>query len=229
MGIQPLHTIEEYWNTQPEKGGIFKPVRDAMSLKRYQQLKRYFYCFPNQPNPPSGTQPKLRPWEKVKTIANHLRQLFMTYWLAGRNLAIDEAMIGFLGRAKEIVHIPTKPTPTGYKVWAMADKGYTLNWLWHAPGEKTEDGPQGISPHLRKLGVNRTQQAVIQLLSTLPNHGKGHLVWLDNLFSSGRLFEILANQGIGAAGTVRCTKTKEEKKAEAALGIEEESEWVCTY
>ena len=67
-----------------------------------------------------------------------------------------------------------------------------------------------------KLGIQPTQQAVLHLLLGLPNLGKGHIAYLDNLFSSGRLFEILASLGIGAAGTVRCTKTKEEKAIEEA-------------
>jgi hypothetical protein len=39
----------------------------------------------------------------------------MTYWLVSRDVTVDKGIIGFMGRAKEIVHIPTKPTPTGYK------------------------------------------------------------------------------------------------------------------
>ena len=73
MGIQRLHTIEEYWNEDPEKGGLFPVVRKVMPLKRFQQLKRYFHCWPNKPDPPSGKQPKTRPWEKVALIADYLR------------------------------------------------------------------------------------------------------------------------------------------------------------
>ena len=122
-------------------------------------------------------------------------------------MAVDEAMIGFMGRAKEIIHVPTKPTPVGYKVWACADRGYTLNWLWHAPGERPINGPQGVPNSYLQYRINKTQTAVLHLLTTLPNQGKGHVTWLDNLFSSGRLFQLLANLGIGAAGTVRCTLT----------------------
>jgi len=53
----------------------------------------------------------------------------MVYWLASRDVAVDENMIGFMERAKEIVHISTKPTSTDYKIWCLADTEYVLNWL----------------------------------------------------------------------------------------------------
>lgn len=48
---------------------------------------------------------------------------------------------------------------------------------------------------------------VLQLLDNLEDHGVGHVAWVDNLFSSERLFAMLRDLGIGAAGTVRTTTT----------------------
>jgi hypothetical protein len=41
----------------------------------------------------------------------------MDIWKPGRDLAVDEIIIRYEGRAKEITIIPNKPTPTGFKVW----------------------------------------------------------------------------------------------------------------
>ena len=38
----------------------------------------------------------------------------------GRDLVVDEIIIRFEGRSKEITTIPNKPIPTGYKVWGAA-------------------------------------------------------------------------------------------------------------
>jgi len=46
-----------------------------------------------------------------------------------------------------------------------------------------------------------------------------HIVWLDNLFSSVKLFERLQTLGIGAAGTVRTTKTKREEMGDEEADI----------
>jgi hypothetical protein len=57
-------------------------------------------------------------------------------------LAVDEIIIRFEGRLKETITIPTKPIPTGYKVWGAAQRGFLIVWNWHIPGVKK--GPVGI-------------------------------------------------------------------------------------
>jgi hypothetical protein len=51
-------------------------------------------------------------------------------------LAIDEIIVRFEGRSKETTTVPNKPTPTGYKVWGAAQRGFLLVWNWHIPGQK---------------------------------------------------------------------------------------------
>ena len=35
-------------------------------------------------------------------------------------LAVDEIIIRYEGHAKETMTVPNKPTPTGFKVWGVA-------------------------------------------------------------------------------------------------------------
>ena len=42
-----------------------------------------------------------------------------------------------------------------------------------------------------------------------------HIVWLDNLFTSIRLFQRLQKEGIGGTGTVKTIKTKHKKQEES--------------
>jgi len=39
-----------------------------------------------------------------------------------------------MGRASEIVNIPLKPTPEGFKIWVLANEGYVLDWIYYAKG-----------------------------------------------------------------------------------------------
>ncbi|KAF2475600.1 uncharacterized protein BDR25DRAFT_213300, partial [Lindgomyces ingoldianus] len=50
----------------------------------------------------------------------------------GSHVAVDEAMVGFTGRTPEIVNIPSKPVPIGYKMWVLADQGYVFVVDWRA-------------------------------------------------------------------------------------------------
>ena len=37
---------------------------------------------------------------------------------------MDEIIVRYEGRAKETTTIPNKPTPTGFKVWGVAQRGF---------------------------------------------------------------------------------------------------------
>jgi hypothetical protein len=70
-------------------------------------------------------------------------------WKPGRDLAVDEIIVRFEGRSKETTTVPNKPTPTGYKVWGVAQRGFLILWNWHVPGAK--NGPIGVRTP-RELG-----------------------------------------------------------------------------
>ena len=50
----------------------------------------------------------------------------------------------------------------------------------------------------------------------MPNRGRGHCIWLDNLFTSKRLLSQLRKAGIGCAGTCRTTKCKTQNETAAS-------------
>jgi transposase IS4-like protein len=205
MGCQPLKSIKEYWNTNPENGAVFDLIRRAMGLVRWEQIHRYFYV--NNP----GT-PNLRPFDKMDQLADTLRERFWRYMKPGSDVAIDECIEGFEGRAKECVNIPSKPTPIGFKQWVLASDGYVFDWLWHARGSGKRDGPQGLDRTWVDEGFSATQAVVLTLMRRMGDQGLGHTVWLGNLFTSARLLKRLRDLGIGGAGTVRTTKTQREEK-----------------
>ena len=106
-------------------------------------------------------------------------------------------MSRFQGRSYETTTIPGKPIPTGYKIWTIAEKGYFLQWVWHAKGDK--NGPVGVLTP-RELGGtkagkggNKTQATVAHLLGLLPP-ARYH-VFLDNLFTSKKLLTYLRSRG----------------------------------
>jgi hypothetical protein len=115
-------------------------------------------------------------------------------------------MIGFEGQASEATTIPNKPTPTGFKAWCCANQGFLWSWIWHIPGEG--NGPVGIKTpttldSTKRDGNrgNKTQAAALALLERLP--GKGYQVFVDNLFTSTKFFELLRARCYGATGTCR--------------------------
>ena len=41
-----------------------------------------------------------------------------------------------MGRVPKVVNIPSKPTLEGFKIWVLANKGYILDFMWHAKGNR---------------------------------------------------------------------------------------------
>jgi hypothetical protein len=142
-------------------------------------------------------------------------------------------MVKFTGRATEIVTIPNKPTPTGLKVWNIAQRGFLLSWNFHKPGSK--NGPVGVKVPQELggsksgTGGNKTQAVALHLIEQLPK-AKYH-VYMDNLFTSERFFELLRKRGYAATGTCRTnsgviSELVELKKNDKGEG---EMEWGTVY
>ena len=210
MGVFPSSEVEDFWNSSPRKGPVHKQLREAISLKRWQQIDRFFHI--SSPQDPNTTLQKETPFEKLEPLNDYLRQQFKVYWKTGTHLAVDETIVRFMGRASETVNIPTKPVPEGFKIWILGNEGVVLEWLYHAKGD--QKGPVDLDDFWTEdLGFSKTQAVVLDLVK---QHGISdnfqHIIWLDNLFTSSRLLRQLKTEGFGAAGTVRTLKTAREEK-----------------
>ena len=207
MGLHVESGIKDFWNTDPLKGCIHYQVLKSMSLKRWQQIDRFFHV--SKPLPPGR---KVTTFDKLEPLSAHLREAFKKYWKSGTHLAVDETIQRFMGRAKEIVNIPSKPTPEGFKIWVLANQGYVLDWMYHAKGRNKGDGPQDLDVYWTdRLGFTQTQAVVLDLVAQDGiSKDHFHIIWLDNLFTSARLLTQLEDQGFGAAGTVRTSTTRRE-------------------
>ena len=97
-----------------------------------------------------------------------------------------------MGRASEIITILSKPTPEGFKIWILVNKGYILDFIQHTKGNKK--GLVNLDQSFTEEGFLKTQAVVLDLLLQKdtetderlypPNK---HVVWLDNLFISVKL------------------------------------------
>ena len=97
-----------------------------------------------------------------------------------------------MGYVPEIINIPSKPTPEGFKIQVLVNKGYILNFIWHTKGNKK--GPVNLDESFINKGFSKTQAVVLDLLLQKDAEigerlypPKKHVVWLDNLFTSIKL------------------------------------------
>ena len=109
----------------------------------------------------------LLPPEPHRNMTTLGRYVFSDVFTPGKDLAVDETMIKFQGRASMKQYMPKKPTKRRIKVWVIMDifVGYRCTLK---KGNSTE---------------NNLGSRVVKDL-TFDFRNKWHLVFFDNLFNS---------------------------------------------
>lgn len=118
------------------------------------------------------------------------------------SITIDEMMVRFGGKTKHMVRIPNKPIMEGYKVFAICDHGYTLNWRFHS---RLKGIGELSSTYREAVGISAPSVAVVYQLAeqSLPYRAHNFVVYMDNFFNTVELYIKLRRLGIGACGTAR--------------------------
>jgi hypothetical protein len=163
-------------------------VMQAMTLKRFRKLGQYLHLNSqeNRPGPQDKNFDILYKASPVLELTEKLKILYMS----GRELAVDEAMIGFKGRFILKQYLPGKPTRWGTNTWGIADRsnGYLLKCGIYKGKKDTQDTDLLLG-----------EQVVLHL--TEPYCGKWQHIYFDNYFSSVKLTKLLLTHNSYCCGT----------------------------
>ena len=99
---------------------------------------------------------------QINELAKHIWLTCRKFYTPGTHFAVNETIQHFMGCAPEIVNIPFKPTPEGFKIWVLVNKGYILDFMWHVKGNK--EGPVDLDLLFTEKGFLKTQAVVLNLL-----------------------------------------------------------------
>lgn len=204
-------SITDYWRSY-KSGGLdaVYPWTEHMPLNRFQAIWRYIrLCDYSDFEEQSAAQ---KAYGRVDKWSQHLQETTTSFYTPGSIIAVDECMQRYTGKSALKTIVKNKPTPEGIKVWAVAQAGILLRWLWHMPGSGvvlpngvTAVIPDELNPETEEpdpdTHITPTQSVVIHLLNLLPE--STYHVYLDNLFSSPALFTRLRDMGHCASGTCR--------------------------
>jgi hypothetical protein len=187
MGVHRLPFYTDYWSSDCLLGvpGITK----GMPLDRFKVLLRCLHLNDNTTAVPRGEDGYNR-LHKLRPMIDQLRHTWKTIYHPPREVAIDEAMIGFKGRHVMKQYMPMKPQKRGYKAWARCcSNGFMSDCDIYC-------GAQGQSTE-----TNLSSAVVLHLAQ--PLFGKGHFVFYDNYFSSVELRKELLRHNTYSCGTAR--------------------------
>ena len=180
MGIVRLPRAHMYWEDSWQQSFVV----DSSGRQRYRELLRFFHIAPPTP---AGTRHTVI--DKVSPLLTSCEHTFSACYLPTQQMAFDEAMVGYKGRDAMKQYIRSKPTRWGYKVWCLACDGYLLSFTVYKGKQRRPS--DNVSLH----------DTVLQLVRPYAN--RGHILYLDNLFTSPALLNHLHRIGVRACGTLR--------------------------
>ena len=121
-------------------------------------------------------------------------------------MSIDEQMVAYKGRLSFKQYMPAKPIKWGMKAYVLAeaDTGYVCDWHLYT-GKDDSD--------LQSADTAKRTQVVMRLIRNLQ---PGHIIYIDNYYTSPDLFTTLRLQETWSSGhsqiqQSRLTCTDEEK------------------
>ncbi|CAB4385768.1 unnamed protein product [Rhizophagus irregularis] len=182
-----LPSIQDYWNR--DNKFLEHKITTFMSLVRFEQIKRFMHISDCTVQPPFW-------YSKVDRLATHIQTISKSICVPSSNISIDKMIVRFSGRSTHTVRIKNKPIPEGYKILSLCDAGYTYSFIFTSRIQNQPEVQQ--VPDLSKVG-----NEVYHFVSQLPTENKSFNIYMDNYFSSIKLFKYLREKKIGACRTVR--------------------------
>ena len=127
MGLVNLPRLEDHWSTSwPYASGNFSSF---FSRNRFSLIMRFLHLNDSAHYIPKG-QPGHDPLYKIRPFMDPLLKNFKSAYQLGKEIAVDESMIGYKGRLSFIQYLPNKPTKWGMKAFVLADSISAYTWGW---------------------------------------------------------------------------------------------------
>ena len=192
LSVVPLPSHKLAWTTHR----LFRhpAFGETMTRTRFEKILKYFHVADATSNPARG-QPGHDKLCLVRSVMDHVLQKCVDNYMPSKESSVDEAMIGYKGRLSFKQYLPAKPTKFGVKVWVRADpnNGYVNECQVYTGKSEQTMSSEGLGERVVKKLCERL-------------HGKNHHVFMDNFFSTTKLFTDMEQKGIYCCGTVRLNR-----------------------
>ncbi|XP_017312676.1 piggyBac transposable element-derived protein 4 [Ictalurus punctatus] len=196
MALIKLDHIRDYWR----QNNIFSIAfpRTVMTRDRYRTISWNVHMSDpdeDQENDIRRGTPQYDRLFRVKPLMDRIREACKTFYHPQRNLTVDERMVATKAKTGMTQYMKRKPTKWGFKLFVMADSsnGYTVDFAVYTGKDSSYTG-HGIS---------------YDTVMSFMDHsflGSGYHVYMDNFYTSPKLFRDLHAQKFGACGTYRDNK-----------------------
>lgn len=183
IGICDLPSYEMFWK---KKDNPFYNdfCSNIMSYERFNTLKRFFHVFDNDVfNELETNQIKI---SKLDGLIAYFNKKFYDVYDPERELAVDENMCSWSGGGGSKVYMPLKPVKYGIKLYSLCES-------------KT-----GYACSIIQYNAKKPESNIDMLTRLTQNYkNKGHHLYMDNFYTSQKVFENLLEDKIYCCGTLR--------------------------
>ncbi|XP_049858369.1 piggyBac transposable element-derived protein 4-like [Schistocerca gregaria] len=116
---------------------------------------------------------------KIRPLVEMLNKRYAQCYQPHQKVAIDESMVKFKGRSSMKQYMRDNPVKRGYKIWMLCDES-AYNFKF-----QINNGRLATEKSELRVGAREVTDLGEEL------HGKNHIVFLDNFFTSYDLFVLL--------------------------------------
>ncbi|KAJ8710228.1 hypothetical protein PYW07_009594 [Mythimna separata] len=189
MSLIRLPRVTNHWN--PILGTPI--IQDTMPLNKFEKVRQTLHFNDNSKNLPRN-DPGYDRIFKIRPVVESLNAAYKKVPLE-EHLCVDEQMCSTKARNVLKRYNPQKPHKWGYKIYVLSGvSGYAYK-------TEIETGKENITlPEEPDLGA--ASNVVMRLARLIPRH-QNYQLYFDNYFTSLRLLEYLAKEGIHSLGTIR--------------------------
>jgi len=180
------NNLKDYWSTDPIIETPF--FGKIMSQDRFCLLQRLLHFSDNRIPCPGNRL------VKIGTVVETLKKKFKSIFIQHQNLCIDESIVEWKGRLTFKQYIPSKRHRFRIKLFVLCDckSGFVLDFLVYTGDNQHIDFNESLS---------QSGSVISTLMS--PYINKGHILYMDNWYSSPTLYEYLLEHKTGTCGTVK--------------------------
>lgn len=198
-----LQNIQDYW----KKDTIFSVPFPAnvMVRDRYRVISWNIHMSdPDKDveNDKKKGTPDYDPLFRLKPLLETVQNACKAFYHPRQNLSVDERVVATKAHTGMTQYMKAKPTKWGFKLFVLADSsnGYAIDFAVYTGKSQFSSGT-GIA-----------YNSVMSLIKSI-HLGSGYNLFVDNFYTSPKLFKDLFQMKIGACGTYRenrkeCPKTK---------------------
>ena len=207
MGIMKKPVLTDFWATSPL---LLTPIFSAVMLRsRYLGILRYWHLVDNT-NAPDPRDPARDRMFKLRPLLDHLNRKFQDAYQPQREICIDESVLLYKGRIIFKQYLPLKRARFGIKIFSLCESvtGYTYKFRVYSGKDAPDDDIYTHGP--RVPGGTKTDHLTAFMVSELLD--MGHHIYVDNWYSSLRLFHFLQTRQTQACGTMRKNRAPNQIK-----------------